>query len=217
MTTLLCQVTLLNANAIPADAAVNTWHFKSLSVDRLDDATYMTTQLQNFYDALDSILGEQRSGDMTFKWYDLVDPAPRAPILTVNSSMAVTAGTKLPNEVAICMSYHAAPVSGTPIARRRGRIYLGPWNATVMAETTGDAVVASGTADAIAAAGQALIDAGTADTYWVVFSPTTAGAQPWGSGDLTAASLSVINGHVDNAFDTVRSRGAAATDRVPFD
>jgi len=56
----------------------------------------------------------------------------------------------------------------------------------------------------------------TTEAVWVVFSPTTAGPEPWSEGVLTSASPQVVGGYVDNAFDTQRRRGTDATVRVTF-
>lgn len=91
-----------------------------------------------------------------------------------------------------------------PQARRRGRIYLGPFGQTVLGTTavTSDRPLAAAvTAIANAATALATATAG-AVVPWVIYSPTN------GSGAV------VTDGWVDNAFDTQRRRGVAATSRT---
>jgi hypothetical protein len=47
-----------------------------------------------------------------------------------------------------------------------------------------------------------------------VFSPTIAGSPPWSEGTLIDSSVDVVAGYVDNAFDTIRSRGSLTTART---
>jgi hypothetical protein len=148
------------------------------------------------------------------QFYDLAAVPPRVPIFDGELTFTPDASLCLPAEVAICMSYRGTLVSGSNAARRRGRIFLGPVTTDVLLQETGEIRVTSACTEGIADLANTLMNAGDTSTWtWAVFSPTTAGAPPWSAGELTAATLSVVAGHVDNAFDTIRSRGAAATDR----
>jgi len=217
MTCLRCQVTFTDVNTIPRDACVNVWHFESSSVDRLVDAAACVADLNDFYDSIDGLMSARLSGDGFIKVYDLVDVPPRAPILEYTFSITPGVAQPLPHEVAICLSYHGALISGFPRGRTRGRIYLGPWTIATLDSGVGDAIVDSGTAGAIAGAAQTLMEAGSpANHRWVVFSPTAAGNPPWSAGDLTLGMLPVIGGWVDDAFDTVRSRGNDPSTRQVF-
>jgi hypothetical protein len=217
MTTLRVQVSLPNNDTIPRDAVVNVWHFESNSGVATDDAIAAVGQLQDFYDSIDGFLSNRLNGDILYKVYDLVDISPRAPIYDIGNTITPDTTQSLPTEVAICLSYRAALISGFPRGRARGRIFLGPFSTDVLATGTGGAILESGVETSLAAAGGALIAAGEAlGARWVVFSPTSAGAEPWSAGDLTLATLPVDNGWVDNAFDTQRSRGLNATSRTTF-
>lgn len=214
MTTIRVQASLPSVNAIPADAATNTWHFISDAVDRLDDAAGILAALNDFYEAVQTCFGAWMSGDINYRFYDLEDPQPRAPFFTDVGLFTAAGGVALPSEVAIVMSYGGDNISGIPVGRRRGRIYLGTLDADCVDTGANGVVVDAGYVTLIANAGQALMNAGTGESWkWAIFSPTTAGPEPWSTGDLLAATLHVTQGHVDNAFDTVRSRGIAADDR----
>jgi hypothetical protein len=216
-TTLLCQVTLTRTNNIPADAVMNTWHFFSDSVDRVDDAILAQAALETFYNDVEAVFSQLMTGDIDYKFYDLVDPTPRTPFHLGAGTFTPQGGTALPGECAICMSYNGTAISGIPAGRRRGRIFLGCLDADVITMETGEARIDSGITSIVATAGETLTNAGDESNFrWAVFSPTLAGALPWSAGDLLGATLQVETGHVDNAFDTIRSRGAAATDRTTW-
>lgn len=215
MTTVLrAQVSLPNGDTIPSDAAVNVWHFESFAVDRLVSAGAIVAELNNFYLAIDGLMSGKLSGELLIKVYDLSDSTPRAPILEYVGSFTPGVAAPLPHECAICLSYSGPVASGTPAGRRKGRIFLGPWTIATLDDGTGDAIVDAGAAGAILAAAVAFGEAGSGSTYrWSVFSPTAAGTPPWTTVELAAGTLPVTDVYVDDAFDTVRSRGAAALNR----
>lgn len=114
---------------------------------------------------------------------------------------AASGSTPMPLEVALCASYKASDGS-IPLARRRGRVYLGPLNTTVL-NVTGDYPAPSSAfvnqvvwaSDQLAAASAAL------GAPWAVWSRAQAGA------------YGIDAGWVDNEFDTQRRRGVEATSR----
>jgi len=215
MTTVLrAQVSLPNGNTLPQDAAVNVWHFESFAADRLVSAAALCAELNTFYQAIDGLLSGKLSGALEIKVYDFSDSLPRAPILVYTGSFTPGVAQPLPHECAICLSYSGPVASGAPRGRRRGRIFLGPWTIAVLDDGTGDAIVDAGAVGAIVSAAIALGEAGSPSTYrWSVFSPTAAGSPPWTTLELAAGTLPVTDIYVDDAFDTVRSRGAAAISR----
>lgn len=213
MSVIRVQVSLPAASSIPNDMAINTWHFFT-SGDVGDAANQALSDLQAFYTAVDGFFSSDMDTSGEMKIYDLSENPPRAPIATDVFAITPDTGNNLPPEVAICLSYAAAAVSSTNAARRRGRIYLGPLSADVMTNSGGTVVVAESVRNAIAAAADALMgDAADPGASWCVFSPTAAGPEPWSSGDLIVGTSLVNHGFVDNAFDTIRSRGTAASAR----
>lgn len=109
--------------------------------------------------------------------------------------------TPMPLEVAICASYKASDGS-IPLARRRGRVYLGPLNTTVL-NVTGDYPAPSTPfTNQVAWASKQLATASAAlGAPWAVWSRAQAGA------------YGIDAGWVDNEFDTQRRRGVEATSR----
>lgn len=217
-TTLRSQVSLANNSGLPVDVITNTWHWQSNATDFLTDVSFAHSFLAAFYAQIEEIYGNQISGDYVIKTYNLLDGVPRVPQGEYTDSINPSTGTPLPNEVAICMSYHAAPISGTFQGRRRGRIFLGPLDGSVLDDTSHDGVIQATTQSTIANAGATLYAAANATSCkWAVFSPTNAGGGPtFSAPQLAASTFPVVNGHVDNAFDTIRSRGTAASTREPF-
>jgi hypothetical protein len=92
------------------------------------------------------------------------------------------------------MSYAAAQLSGTPMGRRRGRVYLPTFNIGTLAA---NGVWASSAVDSIATAANALLTASTSATDW-----------DWVVHSSVLGSSSVVT-HVwaDNAPDIQRRRG----------
>lgn len=216
MTTMRLQWAWHSATGLPADDCTNTWHFISTSVDPVVGATQCYGQLNDLYDAISGFMSGDFPGTYTVKVYDLGDPEPRVPVFTFSDTITFGATDGLPTEVAVCLSYHALPISGAVAARLRGRIFIGPLAQGAVESVGGQRRVDASFTAALADAGDALITAGTIDNKWAVFSPTTAGAPPWSTGELLAATSPVVGGYIDNACDTVRSRGVDSTIRVQF-
>lgn len=121
----------------------------------------------------------------------------------------------LPSEVAAVLSFHSdldgiperdpGPPQTRPAARRRGRVYIGPLDrqAADSAANTIPVTLRSGLVDTLNAAATLL--AGAASASWSVWS--RAGAAFYGP---------MVGGWVDDAFDTQRRRGEAATIRTTW-
>ena len=120
-----------------------------------------------------------------------------------------------PSEVATCLSVTAtatgipehAPGGARPKSRHRGRIFIGPvsnlTSATVGA--TSEIVVSDPYRQVLAAAATKLIEeAGQNNITWVIWSRTDNALRP------------ITGGFVDDAYDTVRSRGQKPSTRTNF-
>ena len=219
MTVIRALVALHSESGLPEDDAMNVWHFgtnQSNIADMVDD---VDTKLTTFYDAIGAIYSANTlDGNMTVKYYDLEDAPPRTPV-TTNTHVLAGLGDAdaLPTECAIVLSYHAGGLSGANPRRRRGRLYLGPLDSGTSSTASGLVTVGGGIRTLIVGAADDLLAANDIlGTFWIVFSPTNAGAEPWSSGDLTAGSSVTVGGYVDDAFDTQRRRGTAATTRTTF-
>lgn len=197
-------VTLKMDSGIPKDYAVNTFHFRQDTsglgtLEEIADDLVAAYQLfRPSYPAAVETAGH------TIKMYTMEDPEPRAPTLseTWDFSVAPT-GNSLPQEVALCVSFQGARVSGQSQKRRRGRVYLGPL-AEGAQETNGRPTTV--TINRGVSFGDYLFEASdTSLTYkWCVYSTVDE--------DL----VEITDGWVDNAFDIQRRRGLAPTARTTF-
>lgn len=197
--------TIKMTTGIPEDDAENVWHFQGL----VDEDTYSDIEiaLVNFYDTMRlEFSGKvaQTGHDITI--YNMADTPPRAPVF--QNTFALTSapsGGPQASEVALCLSFQGVRISGEPQRNRRGRIYFGPLDTTVV---DSDGRPASAFVTKLAGAGEGIIDdlaTAAHGTLWVVYSTVT--------GDL----VPVTNGWVDNAFDIQRRRGLAPTSRTTFE
>jgi len=204
-------------SGLPEDVVTNTLHFKSHSGNPLTDTALITIQLQTGVSVLGDSYSPVLDGFIVLKYYDLTDPEPRAVIDTDTITFTPDTADPLPNEVAAVLSFSSPIASGQPRGRSRGRMFCGPFSVGVLNAEASDAAVGSGfRADAMTFA-NGLMGGGSGSTYeWAVFSPTTAGPQPWSSGDVAGATFIVTQGYMDDAFDTVRSRGTAPGLRSTF-
>lgn len=196
------QVVIPTADNLLANFATNTWHFTTVTEPDLED---VFDALEDFYNDMNTYMSTMvRQTGWVFKAYDIDDPEPRAPVLTRTWDLTSSVtGAPLPPEVSLCLSFQATKVSGTPQARRRGRVYL-PFLDTGTMGTDGrptPTVVTN-----IASYGADLLAASVASTdwEWIIYSRVAPGI------------ASVADGWVDNEYDTQRRRGRAATSRTTF-
>lgn len=221
MATFLAQVSFPYDSGLPKDVSVNTFHFDEVPASSPDPAD-LVTALDNFYTAtysgesgaLMSYFSSTLGDTATVKVYNLDDAIPRTPVLVDTFSFTPNTGTGgLPEEMALCLSYQAAPTSGELQRRRRGRIYFGPLSLLAIegaaASDTTWPMPPRPASDLISRANKSMLnlvgEALAADWLWVVRSTV-------GSGDTTL----ITEGWVDNAFDIQRRRGPAATTRTTW-
>lgn len=200
--------------AVPEDVITNVWSLQFSTLEPLTaNWTAAIARFQTFYATVYSATNFQMAPwcrPLLTRWkgYDLNDAIPRAPRHDVVAALTVstlTSSGAVP-EAAQCLSFQGVTVSGTPQARRRGRIFLGGLatpcdlgTASVFPATNG----AARTNIPVAAA--ALKSGLTTDGWtWSVYSRTD------------DAMVTVANGWMDNAPDTQRRRGNTATARTTF-
>lgn len=196
------QMTLKTDDLNPANFVTNTWYV--LGVDVADAEEFKDTLVTEYGTLMTYWSPLLQPNTHEFKIYDMEDPEPRAPVSEGTWSLSSNpSGTALPPEVALCLSFQAPKMSGQVQARRRGRIYFGPFN-TAAIGTDGRPI--SGLVTALSAVGDGIIVASGATSWnWAThssYSPTT--------------GLAVDNGWVDNEFDTQRRRGREWTTRTVF-
>lgn len=201
----LCDVQVIfkTTTGLPADFITNSWHIDDGEVTSSYAA--FGNQLKTFYTAFLSNLPSyiEKNGH-EIKVYKVSDPEPRAPVYEeVWDFIAAPTGNPLPLEVASCLSYQAAPISGIPQARRRGRVYIGPLNVNTI-DTTGR--ISSAFRSSLAGAGQDLLDASNSSVTW-----------KWSTHSrVLGTGAQVASGWVDDEPDTQRRRGRRPTTRTIF-
>jgi hypothetical protein len=212
-------VTIPRDTALPGDESTNTFHFRTLTggVFTAAQAADVAEALRKFYfvlapGATDTIASRMSAVNqpnlVTAAFYDLTTPAPRVPYAVIpllpGAGMLATPQAE---EVAVALTIQAAPVSGQNQRNRRGRIFLGPLGTGMVTIIGGRARVNVSFRSSVVAAAVKLqqdIRAIGANFDWIVWSPTT------------QQEHVVDSGWVDDAFDTIRSRGPAPTERTSF-
>lgn len=196
------QIVLNMTSGLPEDAATNTWYF---DCDDEADLASVRIALQDFYAEFDQSLSSLIDiNNCVFKAYRLSDPKPRPPISETVFQIATKSVTAAPTEQCVVLSYQGAKVAGLPQARRRGRVFLGPWG---VGNYEPDGRITTAFVTTINLAGNALLTASNnaATWTWAQYSPTN------------QVGIDVNDGWVDNEWDTQRRRGRAATARQIFD
>ena len=207
------QVTVPYFSGVPSDVMTNVWHFQYVTLaPGPADWVDLATDLTNFYNYVYAGIANRltwapymRPADTRIKAYNLIDPTPRAPVYDAAMPLSGTpaGSTLIPPEAAVVASFQGDRISGTPQARRRGRVFLGGIGAGFTpAGSSAYPTLGVTTAASICTAMENLSLGTTANGWtWQVWSRVSSAATP------------VTNGWVDNAIDTQRRRGNAPTVR----
>ena len=203
MAIIRAQVVLKTADAIPENFVSNSWCF------RLDasagSGAILTPLLKAFYDSLVSYYSPViTQNGHEIKYSLLPGVMPNYPFDTdIFNLGAAPAGGKLPDEVAVCLSFQGQKAAGAPQARRRGRVYLGPL----------DTAAATDNRPATAF----LTAIGNAATTLKANTTAVGGTAAWCIWSVAdQVEVPVDNGWIDNAFDVQRRRGVLPTSRTTF-
>lgn len=138
---------------------------------------------------------------------NLADPAPRVPYYSRTWTVGpeINGASLMPEEVAVACSWQGDRVSGVPQARRRGRVFLGPLNTFALSNAgLGNSRPWATFRSTIAQAASALLADFAGEL--VVYSRTS----------VPPVATEITNGWIDDAFDTIRSRGPGPTVRTLF-
>jgi hypothetical protein len=214
----IAQVTLQRDSGLPEDVIVNTMHFEDDSgfgtdAGITDNGAGLINRIGTFYTTIGGDLSSGLTGAGTVKLYNHNDVQPRIP--KMQGTFAFTPGTTmLPAEVAMAISFKAAPASGVNPARRRGRIFVGPLAQVALAVTTGedtsDPRMSTAKMTSWLNAFRTMARGGAGTFRLAIFSQTTFAAT--GSLDEAYTDASLL--WISNDADTIRSRGARATRRL---
>lgn len=207
------------AGSLDRDSVNHTWWFETVGAADQTVANNISGQLFRFYGVavtegpFTGIVAASFSSaldgeNVLVKMYDMGDPEPRVPFFVEESfDLPIpTTGGNLPHEIALCLSFEGQAASGIAMARRRGRVYLGPFNSGQDVAVSGqDSRPEPELMQVIRAAAARLAD----DEF------EAGEIVGWRQrSETTGAVIPVRKVWVDNAWDTQRRRGFAATVRM---
>lgn len=213
---LRCQIVLQGRTGIPEDQFVNTLYFdhSPRAFDGDDMAGELATAVGAAYNTA-APGGPEEMGRFlsrfinpslsTVRIYNMAEGIPRTPYVAAFGLVPQSASPDLPEEVALCASFHGSP----PITpRRRGRVYLGPLNSLALAPDSADGGVA---------ASRPTTRAMQCVRSWMELlheSTSTFGFE-WviQSNRPTTNYVPVTGGYCDDSWDTQRRRGVDPTTR----
>jgi hypothetical protein len=198
------QISIPYYTGLPADVSVNVWNFEA--PDAEDAAPEIGAFLLGFYTTISAFCSPILDfTQVSAKLYNRADPEPRTPFIDTVNDLGDDnlANSGLPEEVSLCLSFHGVYDSGSPKARRRGRIYLPPLDSDqTITSTSGRTVFQTAFITAVLNAYEAawaeLTTAGTVHAVWSTVDET---------------SYPVVTAWMDDAPDTQRRRGPLATYR----
>ncbi len=214
MAIIRAQVVIKHANAITADSMINNLSFSTAD-------TLQQTLTEIFNATTDVYRGGQAGDRISDFWSDQVAqnghevklynmdlPKPRVPVFESPWNLsAPPIGDPLPSECAAVLSFQGVGISGSPQARRRGRIFIGGFTKTA----SNGARPSLQMRNTLKQAGIRLKAASEAAAFWswIVLSEANPGTPTRPAYPQTFAV--VDNGWVDNAWDTQRRRGLSPT------
>jgi len=197
------QVVLHTVDNLSANYVTNSWCFETPTAPGASDFDDYRTAFKDFYDDLAGLIGPTiAQNGHEVKFYDLENTTPpNYPLAErVWNLASAPGGSSLPTEVAVCLSFQGQRVPGFPQARRRGRVYIGPFTTTANSSGRPSTTVMSTLASAAVTLCTNLKGAGLPGLLSV-----------WSHVDGTG--VEVTNGWIDDAFDTQRRRGIQRTTR----
>jgi hypothetical protein len=183
------QTELAADSALPRDRMVITPH-----VNDVGATTDPDNLCQDLAEGLEAFVSGTREIRVTA--YDAQGTVPVYPVGTHVVNEGLAPPYSMPREVALCLSFY----SERNIPRRRGRLYIPPglFGIASPGVRPTEANMASVSTNLVSL----LTNLGGTDVDWCVFSRAD------------DAAYSVTNWWVDNEWDTVRSRGLRADNRI---
>jgi hypothetical protein len=229
---ILAQVEFTASTGMPADNFINTFAF--ITPAGFNPALgAIQAGLDSFYNGQNganpkvagyiSDSASRAAGGITYRLYDIAGALgggpTGSPVATSTGTLAAGLGQiPMPDEVAMCLTLRGSDALTSPVeapdgsdpgiapdrprSRKTGRVYIGPL--TQGAATSGPPPRPATNFQTV------LLDAG--ERMFDLLFPQSILWSVWSRTDATLRSLTSIS--VDDAFDTQRRRGPAATSRV---
>jgi len=216
-------VSLATRTGEPKDRVINVWHF-NVPVGTLLFTSVISARLVNFYNAIAAYYGQTIPRGTPLHEISLASVTPNTPGVDDDVMAApyqvfpwtmtdqpFSGSQALPLEVASCLSFTADYAmrpeeqgATRPRARRRGRVFLGPFNNSVVNVGIGNGVpyFDQGAAQGIVNSYDTHIAVDASPITHVIYSPS--------DGQLNNVTMAWM----DNGFDTIRSRGVDSSTRV---
>lgn len=229
------EVRLPFTTGIPRDVAINTLHYIVDDPSELDETVMddLTTAVAALYNTQvdgsgDPAIEDGRIGGVIspivsraenacrVRFYDVTDlqsDGSGPPLVLAGEGQWTLTGDgsgelPLTNELAVCVTLTCTPATPVPIRRRRGRIYLGPLNASIIGSRSVGGIaypaIKSATRDLIAYQMAAYLDLLTTPYNLAVYSR------------INEAAYQVSGGWIDNDLDIQRRRELDPSVRTNF-
>lgn len=192
------------------DRYISNFHFFVSGPLIENGAINIGDSLDDFWAAVDPFIPQSLVRE-EYRLYDLTDPKPREPTFVAPNTQPVGAGVPMPYEVATVLSFY----SGRNLPRLRNRVYLGPITSDVVTtgEINSDPQIDPAFMQLVFDGANAMA-ANVRSTAGGVGDELQAGAWHTFSTFDVPGQTPVTNMWMDNAFDTQRRRGSAATFRL---
>jgi hypothetical protein len=224
--TIIVQSQLQSSTGLPKDRFENVWHFVDGSSSPVADVAYTAcVKIADFYKTdpgsgfgtVGSYLSADMGDIMTLIAYDMAAAEPRPELGRVVFAFTPGGSMGLPEEVAVCLSYYTT----RNLPSYRGRLYIGPFNQTVL-NTTNPARPNPNLLSSMAAGGVRLVAAGLVGALPTLVSntlgsTTIAAFTNWALHSIKRAMVQPIaHGWIDNEWDGQSRRRVEASSRTTF-
>jgi hypothetical protein len=193
-------------SGLPEDVVVNSWAFV-VNAGFTPDPNIFRDVLDAFYSTVHA--GETTSvrdhmhpslTSLSYRIYDLGQLPPREPTIVPSVLWIKPTGSPLPEECSVVLSFYA----DRNLPRKRGRLYIGPLDSGTLQSMPDGATRPNLAVRSAIRAGAINVMNTSQPVGWSVVS------------QVNASSHIITAGWVDDAYDTQRRRGPAATSRILF-
>lgn len=123
-------VEIESTSSLPKDRIVNSWYTISTTDPSPTEVNTIAAAIAVFYTTISTWGASIALTGHKIVSYRLSDPEKRVPVNTHTFGPLTTGPDALSRETAMVLTFQAAIASGDNPRTRKGRIYVGPWNAS---------------------------------------------------------------------------------------